>query len=81
MKNSYPIYLTLANLPLDMQMQDENKICVGFIPILSKEDLIGIPKNLHGFLSTLMWHQSVSLLLKPLRQQPKEGFEFLSFFF
>ena len=42
-KSIYPIYLTLANIPLKEQEKDENKIVIGFFPLVEKIDLADIP--------------------------------------
>ena len=68
-KSIYPIYLTLANIPIEEQEKDENKIVVGFFPLLEKIDLVDIPQKLHGLIHTLIWHKCCHELLSPLRNQ------------
>lgn len=64
--SSYPIYLTLGNLPLDLQFLEDAKVVVGFIPKIPEELLNEIAIPLRGYCNALLWHRCLKILLKPL---------------
>lgn len=72
MKNGYPIYLTLANIPANLQNLDQFKVPVGFLPVIEEENLMNVPKTLRSCYSSVVWHRCMSQLLKVLKFQPDE---------
>ena len=68
-QNAYPVYCTLANLSLEEQEKDENKIVIAFFPMTDKAELDWVPNQLKGFFSTILWHRFMGILLKPLKLQ------------
>nr|CAG8690710.1 9070_t:CDS:1 [Entrophospora candida] len=68
----HPIYLTSGNIPCEYRNKYKSKVLLGYIPIIDGSKSTKKTMEFRN-LALLMFHNAMSLLIKPLIEQEKDG--------